>query len=63
VLTLLRKATPATLTKSISVWKQPEQPTWVWLTLSHEHSVWTLGQTVPYLRLNGVTPPAYSIPF
>jgi uncharacterized damage-inducible protein DinB len=63
VLTLLRKATPATLTKSVSVWKQPEQPTWVWLTLSHEHSVWTLGQTVPYLRLNGVTPPAYSIPF
>lgn len=25
-----------------------------------DHFPWTLGQTVPYLRLNGVTPPAYS---
>jgi hypothetical protein len=63
VLTALRKVTPAQLARSVSVWKQPEQPAWVWLGLSHEHSVWTLGQTVPYLRLNGVTPPDYSIPF
>ena len=26
-------------------------------------SVWTLGQLVPYLRLNGVTPPEYRMPF
>jgi hypothetical protein len=25
-----------------------------------DHFPWTLGQTVPYLRLNGVTPPSYS---
>ncbi|HEU5217342.1 MAG TPA: DinB family protein [Gemmatimonadales bacterium] len=25
-----------------------------------DHFPWTLGQTVPYLRLNGVIPPAYS---
>ncbi|NOT07610.1 MAG: DinB family protein [Gemmatimonadales bacterium] len=25
-----------------------------------DHFAWTLGQTVPYLRLNKVTPPAYS---
>ncbi|MEO8622757.1 MAG: DinB family protein, partial [bacterium] len=25
-----------------------------------DHFPWTLGQTVPYLRMNGVTPPAYS---
>jgi hypothetical protein len=25
--------------------------------------VWTLGQLVPYLRLNGVTPPEYRMPF
>ncbi len=25
-----------------------------------DHFPWTLGQTVPYLRLNGVVPPAYS---
>ena len=32
-------------------------------SLSFEHSVWTLGQLVPYLRLNGVTPPEYKMPF
>jgi hypothetical protein len=25
--------------------------------------VWTLGQLVPYLRLNGVKPPEYEMPF
>ena len=25
-----------------------------------DHFPWTLGQTVPYLRLNGVTPPTYT---
>ena len=25
-----------------------------------DHFPWTLGQTVPYLRLNGVTPPVYT---
>jgi hypothetical protein len=63
LLTLARKATPAQLAKSVSVWKQPNKQVWEWLELSHEHTVWTLGQTIPYLRLNGVTPPDYSIPF
>ena len=63
VLSLIRKATPAQLAKSLSIFRQPTQPVWYWLDLSHEHTVWTLGQTVPYLRLNGVTPPEYSIPF
>ena len=31
-----------------------------WVAGILDHSAWTLGQTVPYLRLNGVTPPAYS---
>jgi hypothetical protein len=26
-----------------------------------EHGTWTLGQVVPYLRLNGVTPPPYIV--
>jgi uncharacterized damage-inducible protein DinB len=26
-----------------------------------EHGTWTLGQVVPYLRLNGVTPPPYVV--
>jgi len=62
-LTLIRKATPTQLAKSLSIFRQATQPVWYWLDLSHEHTVWTLGQTIPYLRLNGVTPPEYSIPF
>lgn len=30
------------------------------LMLLLDHFPWTLGQVVPYLRLNGVTPPAYA---
>lgn len=35
---------------------------WKWVLGAHEHAAWTLGQTVPYLRMNGVTPPSY-LPF
>ena len=33
-----------------------------WVAGVLEHATWTLGQTVPYLRMNGVTPPSY-LPF
>lgn len=33
-----------------------------WVEGAVEHAAWTLGQTVPYLRMNGVTPPNY-LPF
>jgi len=32
---------------------------WQWVIGIQEHTAWTLGATVPYLRLNGVTPPTY----
>lgn len=35
---------------------------WKWVVGVQEHAAWTLGQTVPYLRMNGVTPPSY-LPF
>lgn len=35
---------------------------WKWILGIQEHTAWTLGQTVPYLRMNGVTPPSY-LPF
>jgi hypothetical protein len=63
VLDALRSATPASLAKPTKVYGPDIQPAFRWMELSLEHSVWTLGQTVPYLRLNGVTPPAYDIPF
>jgi hypothetical protein len=35
---------------------------WRWVDTALEHTTWTLGQTVPYLRANGVKPPQY-LPF
>lgn len=38
------------------------QPRYRWYAMILEHAAFTLGQTVPYLRLNNVTPPMY-LPF
>jgi hypothetical protein len=57
------KATPAQLARPVAMYGQPPQPAVRLAALSFEHSVWTLGQLVPYLRINGVTPPEYSMPF
>lgn len=62
LLDALKNATPSRLLKRSSVYNLPPQSAARWLTLSYEHAVWTLGQTIPYLRLNGVTPPAYKQP-
>jgi uncharacterized damage-inducible protein DinB len=59
----LKEATPAQLKRPVSMYGQPPQPAGRLAALAFEHSVWTLGQVVPYLRLNGVTPPAYKMPF
>ena len=58
----LRTSTPSQLLKQSSIFNLPAQSTSRWLLLSYEHAVWTLGQTIPYLRLNGVTPPGYKQP-
>ncbi|HWN20237.1 MAG TPA: DinB family protein [Gemmatimonadales bacterium] len=62
-LTALKEATPAQLKRPVVMYGQPPQPAGRLAALALEHSVWTLGQVVPYLRLNGVTPPAYTMPF
>lgn len=36
-------------------------PKWQIIETAYEHGVWTLGATVPYVRLQGASPPAYSI--
>lgn len=59
----LKDASAATLAKPIVMYGQPPQPASRLVQLSLEHSVWTLGQVVPYLRLNGVKPPNYDMPF
>jgi hypothetical protein len=62
LLDALKGSTPTQLLKQSSVYNLPPESASRWLTLSYEHAVWTLGQTVPYLRLNGVTPPGYKQP-
>lgn len=63
VLAALATLKPADLNRSATIWGLPAQPVSRWLEMSLEHSVWTLGQVVPYLRLNKATPPTYDIPF
>ena len=63
LLAALRQASPARLRQPVAMYGQPPQAVARLVQLSFEHSVWTLGQTVPYLRLNGVTPPEYKMPF
>ena len=63
LLDALRGASPAQLMKQTSMYNQAPQSASRLLFLAYEHAAWTLGQTVPYLRLNGVTPPAYRQPF
>jgi hypothetical protein len=63
LLAALRQASPARLKKPVAMYGQPAQPAARLAQLTFEHSVWTLGQLVPYLRLNGVTPPEYKMPF
>lgn len=63
LLSALKQATPAQLKRPVAIYGQPPQPAARLATLALEHSVWTLGQVVPYLRLNGVKPPEYKMPF
>jgi hypothetical protein len=59
----LQQATPVQLRRPVAIYGQPPQAAGRLAELAYEHSVWTLGQVVPYLRLNGVTPPEYKMPF
>ena len=34
---------------------------WQLIKTAYEHAVWTLGATVPYLRMQGGTPPGYNL--
>jgi len=63
LLKALQQATPTQLSRRVAIYGQPPQPAVRLAALSFEHAVWTLGQVVPYLRLNGVKPPEYSMPF
>jgi len=61
VLSLLAEVPDRGLTRSSRVFDRYRVPVWRAFEAAREHATWTLAQTVPYLRLNGVTPPAYEV--
>lgn len=56
---MLRGVTDASLSQPITM-MQMTKPRYRFLVELLDHFPWTLGQTVPYLRMNGVTPPMYT---
>lgn len=58
---LVRDAQPAQFEKETTLFGMTRSGH-AWVDGVLEHGTWTLGQTVPYLRMNGVTPPSY-LPF
>ena len=58
----VQNLTDAGMVEQTDVLGLGKRPRWKWVLGVQEHTAWTLGQTVPYLRLNGVTPPSY-LPF
>ena len=58
---VVRTATPEALAKESTVFGMSRTGA-RWIDGVLEHGTWTLGQTVPYLRMNGLTPPNY-LPF
>lgn len=49
------------LTAEGSLFGQIPLPKWRIVEVAYEHGLWTLGQTVPYVRLQGGTPHSYNI--
>jgi hypothetical protein len=59
VITTLKAAPEGKLLADATVFGAAK-PAWLWVATAHSHGAWTLGQTVPYLRMNKVTPPAFT---
>lgn len=58
-LATIRSMPDAQLTQPMTMMRMTK-PKYRFLVEVLDHFPWTLGQTVPYLRMNGVTPPAYT---
>lgn len=59
VLRLLAETSDSALAREARVFGRYVVPRWRAFEAAREHATWTLGQTVPYLRLKGITPPSY----
>jgi hypothetical protein len=51
----------ADMSAEASLFGQATVQKWKLVQTAYEHAVWTLGATVPYLRSQGATPPAYNL--
>jgi len=60
VIAMVETATPESLMEEGNLFGSPKT-NWKILKTAYEHGVWTLGATVPYLRLQGATPPGYNV--
>lgn len=58
---MLEAMTASDLTAEGSLFGQIPLPKWRIVEVAYEHGLWTLGQTVPYVRLQGGTPHSYNI--
>lgn len=58
---LLRAMTAEDLVAEGRLFGQIPRPNWQIIEAAYEHGIWTLGATVPYVRLQGGTPHSYSI--
>jgi DinB superfamily len=56
---MLKGVSDASLSEPVTMMGMTK-PRYRFLVELLDHFPWTLGQTVPYLRMNGVTPPAYT---
>lgn len=61
VMRAVREVSDEELAAEAVLFGRAHMPAWRALEAAREHATWTLGQTIPYLRLNGVQPPAYPI--
>jgi uncharacterized protein YheU (UPF0270 family) len=60
VVDMVESATPESLMQEGTLFGSPKT-NWKIIKTAYEHGVWTLGATVPYLRLQGATPPGYNV--
>lgn len=61
VASAIRRLDPATLQDPVSLFGEAEVTRGGAFRVALEHGAWTLGQVVPYLRMNGITPPDYRL--
>lgn len=59
VIGVLTTASDSTLLRDVKMF-DGVKPAWLWAVTAHSHGAWTLGQTVPYLRMNNVKPPEFT---